>query len=103
MGRARNGAMNTFEWDEEKNRANQRKHGISFEEAATIFEGPVLSLEDEGHHSEVRERSYGLIGGVVAVCVVHTDRDGATRIISARKATRNERKHFDAYLQKAAG
>jgi uncharacterized DUF497 family protein len=95
--------MSRFEWDEDKNLANRRKHGISFEEASTIFEGPVLSLEDEGHHSEVRERSYGLLGGVVAVCVVHTDRDGATRIISARKATRNERKHFDAYLQKTAG
>jgi uncharacterized DUF497 family protein len=103
MERARNGDMSRFEWDEEKNLANQRKHGISFEEVSTIFEGPVLSLEDDEHHGEVRERSYGLIGGVVAVCVVHTDRDGATRIISARKATRNERKHFDAYLQKAAG
>jgi uncharacterized DUF497 family protein len=95
--------MTSFEWDEEKNLANQSKHGISFEEASTIFEGPVLSLEDEGHDSEVRKRSYGLIAGVVVVCVVHMDRDGAPRIISARKATRNERKHFDAYLKKATG
>ena len=94
--------MSRFDWDEEKNLANQRKHGITFEEAATIFEGPVLSLEDEGHQSEIRERSYGLIGGVVVACVVHTDRDGTTRIISARKATRYERKLFDAYLKKAA-
>jgi uncharacterized protein len=94
--------MSRFEWDEEKNLLNQRKHRISFEEAATIFEGPVLSLEDEGPQSEVRERSYGLIGGVVVACVVHTDRDGTIRIISARKATRNERKHFDDYLKKAA-
>jgi hypothetical protein len=94
--------MSRFEWDEEKNLVNQRRHGISFEEASTIFEGPVLSLEDEGQQSEVRERSYGLIGGVVVVCVIHTDRGGAIRIISARKATRNERKHFDAYLKKAA-
>ena len=63
--------MRRFEWDEEKNLANQHKHGISFEEASTIFEGPVLSLEDEGHRSELRERSYGLIGGVVVACVVH--------------------------------
>ena len=93
--------MAGFEWDEEKNRINQRKHKISFEEASTIFEGPVLSLEDEGYHDELRERSYGLIGGVVVACVIHTDRDGTTRIISARKATANERKHFNAYLQKA--
>jgi uncharacterized DUF497 family protein len=67
--------MSRFEWDEEKNLVNQRKHRISFEEAATIFDGPVLSLEDQGHQSEVREQSYGLIGGVVVVCVVHTDRE----------------------------
>ena len=94
--------MSRFEWDEEKNLVNHRRHGINFEEASTIFDGPVLSLEDEGHQSEVRERSYGLIGGVVVACVVHTDRDGATRIISARKATRDERKHFNDYFKKAA-
>jgi uncharacterized DUF497 family protein len=55
--------MSRFEWDEEKNLANRRKHGISFEEAATIFDGPVLSLEDEGRQSEVRERSYGSLMG----------------------------------------
>jgi uncharacterized DUF497 family protein len=93
--------MRRFEWDEEKNRANRRNHGISFEEASTIFKGPVLSLDDEGHDGEIRERSYGLIGGIVVACVIHTDRDGATRIISARKATRNERELFDAYLKKA--
>jgi hypothetical protein len=94
--------MSRFEWDEKKNLANQREHAISFEEASAIFDGPVLSLEDEGCQSEVRERSYGLIGGVVVARVVHTDRDGTIRIISARKATRNEPIHFDAYLKKAA-
>lgn len=94
--------MGAFEWDEDKNLINQRKHGISFEEAVTIFDGPVLSLEDEGDHDEVRERSYGLIGGVVVACVIHTDRDGTTRIISARKATANERKHFHAYFKKTS-
>lgn len=92
--------MSRFEWDPEKNQANRRKHGIGFEEASTIFEGPVLSLEDDGHDVEARERSYGLIGGLVVVCVIHTDRDGVIRIISARKATRNERKFFNAYLEK---
>jgi len=94
--------MSRFEWSAEKNLANRRKHGISFEEASTIFEGPVLSLEDDGHEGEVRERSYGLIGGLVVVCVIHTDRDGIIRIISARKATKNERKFFNAYVQKAS-
>jgi uncharacterized DUF497 family protein len=95
--------MSKFEWDEAKNLVNQRKHGISFEEASTIFDGPVLMAEDDGPYSEVRERSFGLIGGAVVACVVHTDRDGVTRIISARKATPNERKHFHAYLKKALG
>jgi len=51
---------------------------------------------------EVRERSYGLINGITVVCVIHTDRNGATRIISSRKATKSERDLFNAYL-KAAG
>ena len=95
--------MSRFEWDEDKSRANRRKHGISFEEAATIFDGPVLSLEDDSAPSEVRERSYGLIGGAVVACVIHTDRDDTIRIISARKATPNERTLFNAYLKRAAG
>jgi hypothetical protein len=94
--------MSDFEWDEDKNLSNKRKHGISFEEAATIFDGPVLSLEDEGDYDEARERSYGLTGGVVVACVIHTDRDGITRIISARRATANERKLFHAHLKRAA-
>jgi uncharacterized DUF497 family protein len=93
--------MSRFEWDAEKNESNLRKHGISFEEAVTMFDGPVVTREDESHHSEVREISFGLIGGVIVACVVHTERDGKTRIISARKATRNERRYLDDYLKKA--
>jgi uncharacterized DUF497 family protein len=93
--------MAAFEWDEAKNAANVAKHGISFEEAATIFEGPVLSSDDAGSDDEVRERSYGLLNGIVVVCVIHTQRGAATRIISARKATKQERTLFHAYLQKA--
>jgi uncharacterized DUF497 family protein len=95
--------MLKFEWDEAKNAANLGKHGISFEEASTIFEGPVLTREDEGSDEEPRERSYGLISGVTVVCVIHTDRARATRIISARKATKHERDLFNAYLKKARG
>jgi len=89
--------MAEFEWDPEKNRQNLAKHGISFEEASTIFEGPVVSAEDEGDYDEVRERSYGLLNGVVVVCVVHTLRGEKTRIISARKATKAERTLFNAH------
>ncbi|AZV18580.1 BrnT family toxin [Mesorhizobium sp. M7A.F.Ce.TU.012.03.2.1] len=93
--------MHTFEWDEDKNAANIAKHGISFEEAITIFEGPVVSAEDYGAYDEIRERSFGLLNGIVVICVIHTDRGQAIRLISARKATKQERKHFDAYLKRA--
>ena len=91
--------MAGFEWDQDKNRSNLAKHGVSFEEAMGIFDGDHLSIEDEGAHDEIRERSYGLIRGVLLLCVVHTDRDGVTRIISARKATPSERRYFDAHIR----
>jgi uncharacterized protein len=93
--------MPKFEWDEAKDAANLAKHGIRFEEAATIFEGPVFTADDEDSTEEARERSYGLINGITVICVIHTDRGEATRIISARKATRAERELFNAYLRKA--
>ena len=66
-------------------------------------DGPVFSREDDDIHGERRERSYGLMQGVVVVCVVHTDRRAARRIISARKATKKERERFHAYLTRAIG
>jgi uncharacterized DUF497 family protein len=68
-------------------------------EAKAIFQGPVLSLEDESQDGEIRERSYGLIRGVAVVCVVHTLMGDAIRIISARKATLRERTLFDAHYR----
>ena len=53
-----------FEWDPAKNAANRRKHGISFEEATEIFDGPALSRVDDDIHGEPRERSYGLVRDV---------------------------------------
>ncbi len=91
--------MDGFEWDPQKNAANIQKHGLSFEEAASIFSGPVLTGPDDSV-GEYREKSFGLLGGVVVVCVIHTERNGKLRIISARKATANERKYFDVYLKK---
>jgi uncharacterized protein len=93
--------MPKFEWDENKNASNLADHKIGFEEAATIFEGPVFTSDDEGSDEEMRERSYGLINGITVICVIHTDRGEATRIICARKATGAERELFNAYLRKA--
>jgi uncharacterized DUF497 family protein len=91
--------MGAFEWDPDKDAKNRAKHGISFDEAATIFEGPVLSYPDDDPDDEVRERSIGLLNGQTVICVIHTDRGKKIRIISARKATRNERKDFYADLE----
>jgi uncharacterized protein len=91
--------MAQFEWDPEKNRSNLAKHGISFEEAASVFDGDYMSIEDEGSYDEAREKTFGLIRGVLILCVVHTDRDGVIRIISARRATRSERTLFNDYFR----
>lgn len=93
-----------FEWDEDKNRENQRKHGIAFEEAALIFSGVVLTrFDDREYYGEIREVSTGMIGGRVTVVVAHTDREGVIRLISARLANKRERKAYDEHYQKIVG
>ena len=88
-----------FEWDEKKNSGNVRKHGISFEQAARIFDGPVLTwTDDREDYGEVRQVSIGKLGGIAIVAVVHTDRRGVTRIISARAASRAERRFYEEAL-----
>lgn len=88
-----------FEWDENKNAQNLKKHGISFEEAQEIFDGIVFTAIDERFdYGEIREISIGAIQGVVIVTVIHTERNQFIRIISARKATRQERETYYDYL-----
>ena len=83
-----------FEWDEAKNQANIRKHGVSFETARRTFDGPVLTWVDERmDYGEVRHVSIGKVGNAVVV-VAHTDRDGRMRLISARPASRKERQAY---------
>uniref|UniRef100_E6PPN7 Protein containing DUF497 n=1 Tax=mine drainage metagenome TaxID=410659 RepID=E6PPN7_9ZZZZ len=93
-----------FEWDEAKNRANQRKHGVSFEEAAHVFHDPLqVSVQDRIEGGEQRWQTFGLVGGVVLLMVVHTvhedDVHGQSieviRIISARRADRTERQRYE--------
>lgn len=92
--------MSGFEWDERKNRLNIEKHGVGFATASRIFDGPVLTAADERHpYGEVREISIGVVDGVLALVVVHTDRNGTTRIISARKASRKEREHYEQAIR----
>ena len=85
-----------FEWDDNKNLSNFQKQGIWFEEAALIFQGPTLSrIDDRRDYGEVRTRTIGKIGRQIAVTVLHTDRAGKIRIISARLSRRMERKQYD--------
>lgn len=87
-----------FEWDENKNRINLQKHGISFDEAKRVFYDESAILFDDPEHSEEEERF--LIIGVTAqekICIVshcYRDEDKKIRIISARKATKSERKIY---------
>jgi len=89
-----------FEWDDEKNRANIDKHGVSFQTAARIFDGPVLTAEDNRlEYGEVRKNSIGMIENALILVVTHTDRAGLTRIISARPGSRAERSRYEQALR----
>jgi uncharacterized DUF497 family protein len=89
-----------FEWDPRKDKANREKHGISFELAQRVFDDPShLSLQDRHESGEERWQTLGLIGPHAILLVAHTyeDENGeeTVRIISARKATRAERRLYD--------
>jgi hypothetical protein len=89
-----------FEWDPDKDAWNYVKHGIRFETAAMVFDDPYhVSQLDRVVDGEERWRTMGLIGGLVIVIVAHTycEQNGeeTVRIISARKATKRERKHYE--------
>ena len=93
-----------FEWDEDKNHQNIVKHGVSFEDAIKIFEGFTFDAHDDRFdYGEERMISIGIAGNVAVLVVVHTDRDSVCRIISARQATRKERKRYDEALRQTFG
>jgi uncharacterized DUF497 family protein len=89
-----------FIWDENKNKINLANHKVSFETAQLVFDDPLaLSIQDRFENGEERWQTLGLVGEVVVVLVAHTiqEQDGTEiiRIISARKATRHERKIYE--------
>lgn len=91
-----------YEWDEAKNAANIAKHGVSFDLACRIFDGPVWTLHDTRHdYGEIREISIGQVEAVAILTVVHTTRHGRRRIISARPASERERKRYAQALHQA--
>ena len=81
-----------FEWDPEKARKNVQKHQVDFEEASTIFDDPqfITFLDDEHSFYEERYITIGLSNKDRLLMVAHTEREDRIRIVSARKATKNE-------------
>ncbi len=87
-----------FLWDEKKNRANRRKHGVSFEEAQTAFFDERAKVFFDPDHSEDEDR-FILLGvsfrlRVLVVCHCYRENDKVIRIISARKADRSEQEDY---------
>jgi len=87
-----------FEWDSRKAKSNYAKHGVSFKEASTVF-GDLLSLTiADPSHSQPDEERFVTIGNSYVgrlLVVVHCDEGDTIRVISARKATRRERKDYE--------
>ena len=86
-----------FEWDIEKAAQNLRKHRVSFEDASSVFGDPLaIMFRDPDHSSgEVRFLTFGLALSGAILVVSHTARGGRIRLISARRATRAERKIYE--------
>jgi uncharacterized protein len=87
-----------YEWDQPKNKANAKKHGLRFEDAEIVFAGPCVTFEDDRFdYGEERLITLGLLEGRLIV-IAHAPFDDGTRIISMRKATRNEGKIYQERL-----
>ena len=89
-----------FEWHPDKAAANTAKHGVSFEEASTVFSDSmfITFLDEEHSGDEERFITIGLSERNRLLVVAHTDRAGSIRIISARKATNHERAFYEEGL-----
>jgi hypothetical protein len=93
-----------FEWNRAKNRLNKRKHGVSFEEAETVFADEHALLIDDPEHSGEEDRFIllGLSAAIrtLVVCHCYRDEDEVIRLISSRKADRSERNHYNRRWRK---
>ena len=91
----------TFEWDSRKARSNLAKHGVGFQEASTIFGDPLsLTIPDPEHSlSEERYITVGRAFSGKLLVVVHTERGDNIHIVSARRASRRERKFYEKIIE----
>ena len=87
-----------FEWDPQKDLTNQKKHGISFAEASTVFEDVNALVINDPEYSEDEERfvilGFSLQANLLVVCHCYRASESVIRIISARKATKNETRQY---------
>jgi uncharacterized DUF497 family protein len=97
-------SASTFEWDPAKAAANLQAHGVSFEEAATVFQDPLAKIHADPDHSEGEDRAI-LMGHFSAgrlLLVSFTDRQDRIRLISARATTRREHKEYEKSQQEGS-
>jgi uncharacterized DUF497 family protein len=87
-----------FEWNETKAQYNKQKHGISFEEAASVFDDPLSEIFDDPEHSNQEEQlvMIGMSHSNKLLAVSFTERPDATRITSARRTTKREQNDYGA-------
>jgi len=87
-----------FEWDPNKAAENLKNHGISFDEASSVFGDPLATTIDDPDHStdEFRFLTMGYTKSQRLIVVSHTEREGSIRIISAREPTPRERKQYES-------
>ena len=93
-----------IQWDANKNASNKRKHGVSFEEAQTVFydDWAILITDEDAADSEERFLLLGMSAGlkILVVCHCYREDDEVIRIISARRADRQERRDYEARWQR---
>ena len=91
----------TFQWDEDKRQEVLERRGIDFLDAVRIFAGPVLTVPST-RRRESRWLAVGLVDGI-EMTVIYTVRDGGCRVITARRARRNERQNYYQYITERSG
>jgi uncharacterized protein len=91
-----------FEWDAAKAKGNEQKHGVTFDEATTVFGDPLALTFDDVEHSadERRYLTFGVSNDNRGLVVAHTSRGDTIRIISARTMTPRERRDYEQYGQR---
>ena len=93
-----------YSWDDEKNRSNLQRHGMTFEDAVRIFEGPTVErVDDRFDYGEIRVYAIGLVNGL-EITVIYTDRShDERRIISAWRAEPHERRYYWQNIESLEG